>query len=97
MAKTEKTRQQIIAENEKLSDKILRDLKQSAVDNMDGEKNANKKLMAGVINPFTEIEQMELKKLGYSRALKDPSIMSSKGKEMGIKILKDILSVNKQR
>ena len=67
------------------------------IDNMDGEKNANKKLMAEVINPFTEIEQMELKKLGYSRALKDPSIMSSKGKEMGIKILKDILSVNKQR
>ena len=67
------------------------------IDNMDGEKNANKKLMAGVINPFTELEQMELKKLGYSRALKDPSIMSSKGKEMGIKILKDILKVNKQR
>ena len=67
------------------------------IDNMDGEKNANKKLMTGVINPFTELEQMELKKLGYSRALKDPSIMSSKGKEMGIKILKDILKVNKQR
>ena len=67
------------------------------IDNMDGEKNANKKLMAGGINPFTELEQMELKKLGYSRALKDPSIMSSKGKEMGIKILKDILKVNKQR
>ena len=67
------------------------------IDNMDGEKNANKKLMYGVINPFTELEQMELKKLGYSRALKDPSIMSSKGKEMGIKILKDILKVNKQR
>ena len=67
------------------------------IDNMDGEKNANKKLMAGIINPFTELEQMELKKLGYSRALKDPSIMSSKGKEMGIKILKDILKVNKQR
>ena len=67
------------------------------IDNMDGEKNANKKLMAGVINPFTELEQMELKKLGYSRALKDPSIMSSKGREMGIKILKDILKVNKQR
>ena len=66
-------------------------------DNMDGEKNADKKLMAGVVNPFTQIEQMELKKLGYSRALKNPSIMSSKGKEMGIKILKDILSVNKQR
>ena len=31
------------------------------IDNMDGEKNANKKLMAGVINPFTELEQMELK------------------------------------
>ena len=67
------------------------------IDNMDGEKNANKKLMGGVRNPFTELEQMELKKLGYSRALKDPSIMSSKGKEMGIKILKDILKVNKQR
>ena len=67
------------------------------IDNMDGEKNANKKLMAGVINPFTELEQMELKKLGYSRALKDPSIMSSKGRNMGIKILKDILKVNKQR
>jgi len=66
-------------------------------DNMDGDKNADKKLMAGVVNPFTQIEQMELKKLGYSRALKNPSIMSSKGKEMGIKILKDILSVNKQR
>ena len=66
-------------------------------DNMDGEKKANEKLMAGGINPFTEIEQMELKKLGYSKALKDPSIMSSKGREMGIKILKDILSVNKQR
>ena len=66
-------------------------------DNMDGDKNANEKLMARVVNPFTEIEQMELKKLGYNRALKDPSIMSSKGKEMGIKILKDILNVNKQR
>ena len=66
-------------------------------DNMDGEKKANSKLMAGVVNPFTQIEQMELKKLGYSRALKNPGIMSSKGKEMGIKILKDILSVNKQR
>ena len=66
-------------------------------DNMDGDKNANEKLMARVANPFTEIKQMELKKLGYNRALKDPSIMSSKGKEMGIKILKDILNVNKQR
>ena len=66
-------------------------------DNMDGDKNADKKLMAGVVNPFTQIEQMDLKKLGYSRALKNPSIMSSKGKEMGIKILKDNLSVNKQR
>ena len=66
-------------------------------DNMDGDKNADKKLMAGVVNPFTQIEQMELKKLGYSKALKNPGIMSSKGKEMGIKILKDILSVNKQR
>ena len=66
-------------------------------DNMDGDKNANEKLMARVVNRFTEIEQMELKKLGYNKALKDPSIMSSKGKEMGIKILKDILNVNKQR
>ena len=79
------------------SDKDKKKNGMKIIDNMDGEKNANKKLMAGVINPFTELEQMELKKLGYSRALKDPSIMSSKGKEMGIKILKDILKVNKQR
>ena len=59
MAKTEKTRQQIIAENEKLSDKILRDLKQSAVDNMNGESRANDKLNIRV----SELDKSRIKQL----------------------------------
>ena len=76
-------------------------------DNMDGEKRADEKLEAkykpGISSrelnklPGSTIQEKIEKKLGYSRALKNPGIMSSKGKEMGIKILKDILSVNKQR
>ena len=53
--------------------------------------------MASAVKEFSDAEIGELKNLGYSKALKDPSIMSSKGREMGIKILKDILKVNKQR
>tara|TARA_A100001391_G_C4856998_1_gene221377 strand:+ start:39 stop:305 length:267 start_codon:yes stop_codon:yes gene_type:complete len=56
MAKVEKTRQQILAENEKLSDQILRDLKQSAVDNMDGEARANKKLNMMMVK-LNKVEQ----------------------------------------
>ena len=32
-------------------------------DNMDGDKNADKKLMAGVVHAVTQIAQMELKKV----------------------------------
>ena len=80
-----------------LSIKREKDKEEKAIDNMDGDKKASEKLMAGMTSPFTKIEEMELKKLGYTRALRDPSIMSSKGKEMGVQILKDILKVNKQR
>ena len=44
MAKIEKTKQQIIAENEKISDQILEELRSKGGDNMDGEKRANEKL-----------------------------------------------------
>ena len=44
MAKVKKTQQQIIAENEKISDQILEDLRSKGGDNMDGEKRANEKL-----------------------------------------------------
>ena len=44
MAKIKKTQQQIIAENEKISDQILEDLRSKGGDNMDGEKRANEKL-----------------------------------------------------
>ena len=58
MAKTEKTRQEIIAENEKLSDKILRDLKQSAVDNMDY-KSAKEKMQEG--NKIKKVDVFNLR------------------------------------
>ena len=67
------------------------------VTNMNGESNAEKKLFASPIKEFSDAEIIELKNLGYSKALKDPSTISSKGRSMGIKILKDILKVNKQR
>ena len=67
------------------------------VTNMNGEERADKKLMASAVKEFSDAEIVELKNLGYSKALKDPSIMSSKGRSMGIKILKDILKVNQQR
>ena len=44
MAKVKKTQQQIIAENEKISDLILEDLRSKGGDNVDGEKRANEKL-----------------------------------------------------
>ena len=75
------------------------------IDNMDGAKSAEDKLNIAKVSygkeldklPGNTLQEKIEKKLGYSRALKNPGIMSSKGKEMGIKILKDILSVNKQR
>ena len=44
MAKIEKTKQQIIAENEKISDQILEDLRSKGGDNMNGEAMAREKL-----------------------------------------------------
>tara|TARA_R100000008_G_scaffold52589_1_gene31819 strand:- start:218 stop:478 length:261 start_codon:yes stop_codon:yes gene_type:complete len=67
------------------------------VDNLDGDKKANEKLMASATKEFSDLEVLQLKKLGYGKALKNPSIISSKGRNMGIKILKDILKVNQQR
>ena len=56
MAKIEKTKQQIIAENEKISDQILEDLRSKGGDNMNGEVMANEKLMAGI--SFRDLKKM---------------------------------------
>ena len=56
MAKIEKTKQQIIAENEKMSDQILEDLRSKGGDNMNGEVMANEKLMAGI--SFRDLKKM---------------------------------------
>ena len=59
MAKIEKTKQQIIAENEKISDQILKDLRSKGGDNMNGEVRANEKLMAGI--SFRDLKKMPWK------------------------------------
>ena len=56
MAKVKKTQQQIIAENEKISDQILEDLRSKGGDNMNGEVMANEKLMAGI--SFRDLKKM---------------------------------------
>ena len=56
MAKIEKTKQQIIAENEKMSDQILEDLRSKGGDNMNGEVRADEKLMAGI--SFRDLKKM---------------------------------------
>ena len=56
MAKIEKTKQQIIAENEKISDQILKDLRSKGGDNMNGEVMADEKLMAGI--SFRDLKKM---------------------------------------
>ena len=56
MAKIAKTKQQIIAENEKISDQILEDLRSKGGDNMNGEVMANEKLMAGI--SFRDLKKM---------------------------------------
>ena len=88
MAKVEKTKQQIIAENEKLSDKILQDLKKSSIDNMNGEERANNKLMAKVSYgkeldklPGTTLQEKLEKKLGVK-------VMPSITLQEAIKLLK---------
>ena len=56
MAKIKKTQQQIIAENEKISDQILEDLRSKGGDNMNGEVMADEKLMAGI--SFRDLKNM---------------------------------------
>ena len=56
MAKIEKTKQQIIAENEKISDQILEDLRSKGGDNMNGDVMADEKLMAGI--SFRDLKNM---------------------------------------
>ena len=56
MAKIKKTKQQIIAENEKISDQILEDLRSKGGDNMNGEVMANEKLMDGI--SFRDLKKM---------------------------------------
>ena len=63
MAKIKKTQQQIIAENEKISDQILEDLRSKGGDNMDGEKRANDKLMAGANGTIKISKYKKWKKL----------------------------------
>ena len=63
MAKVKKTQQQIIAENEKISDQILEDLRSKGGDNMDGEKRANDKLMAGANGTINISKYKKWKKL----------------------------------
>jgi hypothetical protein len=56
MVKVKKTQQQIIAENEKISDQILKDLRSKGGDNMNGEAMADEKLMAGI--SFRDLKKM---------------------------------------
>ena len=63
MAILKKTQQQIIAENEKISDQILEDLRSKGGDNMDGEKRANEKLMAGANGTINISKYKKWKKL----------------------------------
>ena len=63
MAKIKKTQQQIIAENEKISDQILEDLRSKGGDNMNGEAMANEKLMAGANGTINISKYKKWKKL----------------------------------
>ena len=63
MAKVKKTQQQIIAENEKISDQILEDLRSKGGDNMNGEAMANEKLMAGANGTINISKYKKWKKL----------------------------------
>ena len=75
MAKVKKTQQQIIAENEKISDQILEDLRSKGGDNMDGEKRANEKLeikSAAIPKDLTVTDAIKTFKMSFDR---DPKNM----------------------
>ena len=63
MAKIEKTKQQIIAENEKISDQILEDLRSKGGDNMNGEEMAREKLGMEVADLSSRLNTKEINEL----------------------------------
>ena len=72
--------------------------KDRAIDNMsyqeDKEKKQEKNNIKVASGDFTQAEMLQLKNLGYERESKDP-MRIGKDKETGIRILKEILKLNK--
>mgnify|MGYP003117574316 FL=1 len=75
-----------------------KDKEKKAIDNIDykdAKDDMQKDNGIKVANAnFNKIEIMDLKKLGYGKAAENPSLIG-KDKETGIKILKEILKLNK--
>tara|TARA_R110002020_G_scaffold106858_2_gene248416 strand:+ start:208 stop:447 length:240 start_codon:yes stop_codon:yes gene_type:complete len=75
-----------------------KDKEKKAIDNIDykdakDDMQKNNGIKVANAN-FNKIEIMDLKKLGYGKAAENPSLIG-KDKETGIKILKEILKLNK--
>ena len=75
-----------------------KDKEKKAIDNIDykdakDDMQKNNGIKVANAN-FNKIEIMDLKKLGYGKAAEKPSLIG-KDKETGIKILKEILKLNK--
>ena len=72
--------------------------KEKAIDNItyktDKEKKQEKNNIKVASSDFTQSEMLQLKNLGYERESKDP-MRIGKDKETGIRILKEILKLNK--
>ena len=75
-----------------------KDKEKKAIDNIDykdAKDDMQKDNGIKVANAnFNKIEIMDLKKLGYGKAAENPSLIG-KDKETGIRILKEILKLNK--
>ena len=75
-----------------------KDKEKKAIDNIDykdakDDMQKNNGIKVANAN-FNKIEIMDLKKLGYGKAAENPSLIG-KDKETGIRILKEILKLNK--
>jgi len=75
-----------------------KDKEKKAIDNIDykdakDDMQKNNGIKVANAN-FNKIEIMNLKKLGYGKAAENPSLIG-KDEETGIKILKEILKLNK--
>ena len=72
--------------------------KEKAIDNItyktDKEKKQEKNNIKVASGDFTQAEMLQLKNLGYERESKDPMGIG-KDKETGIRILKEILKLNR--